>query len=79
MMGELLPVALRVVLPAAVQVAVYPVIGDPPVDAGAVKLNVALSGRAVAPVSVGALGGEATVTVTLAAVPVPVLLTPATV
>lgn len=50
-------VAVTVGLPAAVQVAVYSVIGEPPLLLGAVMFSVTLLGPAVLEVRVGADGG----------------------
>ena len=55
------PGPVAIILPG-LDVTVYPVIGEPPVDAGAVKLTVACASPAVAVPMVGAPGGTGAAT-----------------
>lgn len=75
MIGLVVPVPVRVVSPAAVQVTVYPVIAEPPFDAGAVNEIVACAFPGLPVPIVGAPGTVRGVTVTLPdAAPVPCAL-----
>jgi hypothetical protein len=61
--GELVPLAvIGVPPPAGVAVTVYPVIGEPPLSLGAVKLTVALPLLPLALIPVGTPGAIAGVT-----------------
>ncbi len=68
-------------IPPGDEVTVYPVIGDPPLDAGATQVTVAWALPAVAETPVGAPGGAAGVTLLEAveAGPVPAQLVAVTV
>jgi len=77
--GDEAPVAVK---PPGEEVTVYPVIADPPVFVGAVKLTVALPLLPVAEIPVGApgaIGAGVTADDALEAVPVPTELVALTV
>ena len=79
MIGDEAPVAVK--LPGE-EVTVYPVIADPPVFVGAVKLTVALPLLPVAEILVGtpgAIGAGVTADDALEAAPVPIALVATTV